>query len=72
MYPVKARIPQSVLSLGYRMDDRGSIPCRGRNVSFPTASSPAPGVHPASYTLSTGASFFGQGHEADKSPSSSE
>jgi hypothetical protein len=41
------------MAMGYELDDRGSIPCKGRrfllHYSFQTGS----GAHPASFTIGT-------------------
>jgi hypothetical protein len=57
----------------YGLDDRGSIPCRGREgiCSLRLCVQDDSGVHPASYRMATGGSFAGvmrPGREADHSP----
>jgi hypothetical protein len=60
----------------YGLDDRGSIPDRGRGFFFlAPASRPALGAHPASYPMGTGGFFPGgkarPERDTDRSPPSS-
>jgi hypothetical protein len=59
----------------YGLDDRGSIPDRGRGFSSGPCVQTGSGVHPASCTMGTGGSFPGgkarPGRDADHSPPSS-
>jgi hypothetical protein len=65
------------IAIGYGLDDRGgrgSSPGRVKNFHF--SISTGSGVHPASYTMGIGGSFFGggckvAGREADHSPPTS-
>jgi hypothetical protein len=59
----------------YGLDDRGSIPDRGRGFSSSLCVQIGYGAHPSCYQMSTGGSFPGgkarPGRDADHSPASS-
>jgi hypothetical protein len=59
----------------YGLDDRGSIPDRGRGFSSSLCVQTGSGAHPASYLMGTGGPFpWGEarpGRDADHSPPSS-
>jgi hypothetical protein len=59
----------------YGLDDRGSIPDRGRGFFSSPCVQTSSGAHPASYSMGTGGSFPGSkarpGRDADHSPPSS-
>jgi hypothetical protein len=58
----------------YDLDDRGSIPDRGRGFFSIPSIQTGSGAHPASYLMGTGGSFPGgkarPGRDADHSPPS--
>jgi hypothetical protein len=64
----KLKLTRSVrTAMGYELDRRGSIPCRG-NICLLHSVQTGYGAHPASYPMGTGG---GGGGEADHSPPSS-
>jgi hypothetical protein len=67
---------RSRVSSDYGLDDRGSIPGRGKGFSSTLCVQTGSGAHPASCTMGTGDPFPGAkarpGRDADNSPSSAE
>jgi hypothetical protein len=62
------------IATGYGLDDRGSIPGRGKRFSLLPSVQTGSGVHPASYPVGTGALSIGvkrPGYDADHSPPTS-
>jgi hypothetical protein len=57
----RVRIAQSILTLGYGLDDWGSVPGRENygNFSLCHCIQTGSGAHPASYPMGTGALFTG-------------
>jgi hypothetical protein len=59
------------ISMGYGMDDQGSIPGKARDFSLLHSVQTDSGAHPASYKIDTGGSVTGikqPGLESDNSP----